>query len=214
MHLIDLKYSDILGLEKSIDAAYEIASQRLFDVFFDKFKLLDHLLALKHYFLLGYGDFADTLMDALAWVSFYFLQPCAEKDFRRPNLSRPANTIFRHNLTATLETAVRSSNAQRDPTDVLRRLDVRMTEYSHGEIGWDVFTLEYKVESPVNTVLDADSMMDYLKIFNHLWKMKRIESTLSVAWMKTAGGSRTFLRLPGGSPPLIWVRAYRAKILY
>ena len=66
VHLIDLKYSDILGLEKSIDAAYEIASQRLFDVFFDKFKLLDHLLALKHYFLLGYGDFADTLMDALA----------------------------------------------------------------------------------------------------------------------------------------------------
>jgi len=64
--LSDLKYSDILGLEKSIDAAYEIASQRLFDVFFDKFKLLDHLLALKHYFLLGYGDFADTLMDALA----------------------------------------------------------------------------------------------------------------------------------------------------
>jgi hypothetical protein len=63
---IDLKYSDILGLEKSIDAAYEIASQRLFDVFFDKFKLLDHLLALKHYFLLGYGDFADILMDALA----------------------------------------------------------------------------------------------------------------------------------------------------
>ena len=66
VHLVDLKYSDILGLEKSIDAAYEIASQRLFDVFFDKFKLLDHLLALKHYFLLGYGDFADTLMDALA----------------------------------------------------------------------------------------------------------------------------------------------------
>lgn len=68
VHLVDLKYSDILGLEKSIDAAYEIASQRLFDVFFDKFKLLDHLLALKHYFLLGYGDFADTLMDALAYA--------------------------------------------------------------------------------------------------------------------------------------------------
>ena len=72
-----------------------------------------------------------------------------------------------------------------------------MMEYSHGEIGWDVFTLEYKVDSPVNTVLDADSMMNYLKMFNHLWKIKRIESALSVAWMRTAGGSRTFLRLPG-----------------
>ena len=86
-------------------------------------------------------------------------------------------------------------------------------EYSHGEIGWDVFTLEYKVDSPVNTVLDADSMMNYLKIFNHLWKMKRIESTLSVAWMRTAGGSRTFLRLPGGYTPLPRRPVYRVNFV-
>ena len=86
-----------------------------------------------------------------------------------------------------------------------------MMEYSHGEIGWDVFTLEYKVDSPVNTVLDADSMMDYLKVFNHLWKMKRIESALSTAWMRTAGGSRTFLKLPGGGPPLLRIPRHRAR---
>ena len=33
--LVALKYSDIVGLERSIDTAYQIASQRLFDVFFD-----------------------------------------------------------------------------------------------------------------------------------------------------------------------------------
>lgn len=64
--LAALKYSDIAGLERSIDAAYQIASRRLFDVFFDKYRLLDHLLALKHYLLLGYGDFADQLMETLA----------------------------------------------------------------------------------------------------------------------------------------------------
>lgn len=93
---------------------------------------------------------------------------------------------------------------------MLRRLDARMMEYTHGEIGWDVFTLEYKVDSPVNTVLDADSMMNYLKIFNHLWKIKRVESALSVAWMRTAGGSRTFLRLPGANI-LPWVPMNRTK---
>lgn len=62
---IALKYSDISGLERSIDAAYQVASQRLFDVFFDKFKLLDHLTALKQYLMLGHGDFADQLMDSL-----------------------------------------------------------------------------------------------------------------------------------------------------
>lgn len=55
-----------MGLERSIDTAYQIASQRLFDVFFEKYRLLDHFSALKHYLLLGYGDFADQLMDTLA----------------------------------------------------------------------------------------------------------------------------------------------------
>ncbi|KAF9247030.1 gamma-tubulin complex, component 3 [Melanogaster broomeanus] len=174
-----LKYSDIAGLERSIDSAYLTASQRLFEVFIEKFKLMDHLRALKHYLLLGHGDFAEQLMEALG-----------------PSLARPANTLFRHNLTATLETAVRTSNAQNDPPDVLRRLDARMLEYSHGEIGWDVFTLEYKVDAPTDTILDPDSMMKYLKLFNHLWKMKRVESTLSQGWMRVAGASRTFLRLP------------------
>ncbi|KAI1789552.1 gamma-tubulin complex DGRIP91/SPC98 component [Ganoderma leucocontextum] len=174
-----LQYSDIVGLERSIDTAYQIASQRLFDVFFEKYRLLDHLSALKHYLLLGYGDFAEQLMDTLG-----------------PSLSRPANALYRHNLTATLESALRSSNAQNDPPDVLRRLDARMLEYSHGEIGWDVFTLEYKVDAPIDTVLDPTAIVTYLKLFNHLWKVKRIASTLNTSWMRTAGGAKTFIRIP------------------
>ncbi|THH07676.1 hypothetical protein EW145_g3217 [Phellinidium pouzarii] len=168
-----LQYSDIAGLERSIDAAYSIASQRLFDIFFEKFGLLVHLKALKNYMFLGHGDFADS-----------------------PNLSRPANTLYRHNLTAKLEEAIRSTNAQNDPYDVLRRLDARMLEYTHGEIGWDVFTLEYKVDAPIDTVLDSETMVSYVRVFSHLWKMKRVEGTLTAGWMRVAGGSRTFLRIP------------------
>ncbi|EPT03667.1 hypothetical protein FOMPIDRAFT_1028525 [Fomitopsis schrenkii] len=174
-----LRYTDIAGLERSIDTAYQIASQRLFEVFFEKYRLLDHLQALNHYLLLGYGDFIDQLMEALS-----------------SSLSKPANTLYRHNLTATLESAIRSSNAQNDSPDVLRRLDARMLEYSHGEIGWDVFTLEYKVDSPIDTVIDSEAMVKYLKLFNHMWKIKRIEGTLTKGWMRLAGGSRTFLQVP------------------
>ncbi|KAJ3924046.1 gamma-tubulin complex, component 3 [Lentinula edodes] len=193
-----LKYSDIAGLERSIDAAYSTASQRLFDVFIDKFKLLDHLSALKNYMMLGHGDFADQLMNALG-----------------PSLSRPANALYRHNLTATLETAIRSSNAQSDPPDVLRRLDARMLEYSHGEIGWDVFTLEYKVDAPIDTVIHPDAMVKYLKLFNHLWQMKRIEGTLSRGWMRVAGGARTtFLRLPDLEPSWHKIRIIMAEMIH
>ncbi|KAF8559126.1 gamma-tubulin complex, component 3 [Imleria badia] len=192
-----LKYSDIAGLERSIDSAYSTASQRLFEVFIEKFKLMDHLHALKHYMLLGYGDFAEQLMEALG-----------------PSLARPANTLYRHNLTATLETAVRTSNAQNDSPDVLRRLDARMLEYSHGEIGWDVFTLEYKVDAPIDTILDPDSMVKYLKLFNHLWKLKRMESTLSQGWMKIAGASRTFLRLPDLEYDWHQIRVVMAEMIH
>ncbi|KAJ3488701.1 hypothetical protein NLI96_g2652 [Meripilus lineatus] len=192
-----LKYSDISGLERSIDTAYQIASRRLFDIFFDKYKLLDHLMALKHYLLLGHGDFVDQLMETLG-----------------PSLTRPANTLYRHNLTATLETAVRLSSAQNDPQDVLRRLDARMLEYSHGEIGWDVFTLEYKVDAPLDTVLDTEAMVKYLKLFNHLWKIKRIESTLSKAWMRIAGGARTFLRVPEYSYEWHQIRIVMAEMIH
>lgn len=107
--------------------------------------------------------------------------------------------MYRHNLTATLEAAIRSSNAQNDPSDVLRRLDARMLEYSHGEIGWDVFTLEYKVDAPIDTVLDPDSMEKYLKVFRYLWQMKRVEGALNKGWMRRTGSSRTFLHVPGKS---------------
>jgi gamma-tubulin complex component 3 len=65
---VELKYSDMEGLERSIDLAYKVASQRLFDIFFEKFKLWDHLKALKNYLLLGRGDFVDTLMESLGYV--------------------------------------------------------------------------------------------------------------------------------------------------
>ena len=72
-----------------------------------------------------------------------------------------------------------------------------MLEYSHGEMGWDVFTLEYKVDPPIDTVLDPEAMEKYLKLFKHLWQMKRIDMALNKGWMRVTGGARMFLRLPG-----------------
>lgn len=55
----------MVGLERSISLAYSMASQRLFDIFFDKFRLMDHLKALKDYLMLGKGDFVEILMESL-----------------------------------------------------------------------------------------------------------------------------------------------------
>lgn len=114
-----------------------------------------------------------------------------------PQLSKPAISLYRHHLTSDLESAIRGSNAQYDSPDVLRRLDARILEYSHGETGWDCFALQYKVEAPLNAVLDHRAMGDYDRLFNHLWRLKRVEVALTQNWMRVTSGSKVYERIPG-----------------
>ena len=172
----ELRYGDIATLETSIGEAYKTTMARLIDLMATKFHLFDHLTALKKYLLLGAGDFIALLLESLS-----------------ANLDRPANTQYRHTLTAQLEHAVRNSNAQFDSTDVRSRLDSRMLELSHGEIGWDVFTLEYKISPPVDVIVTPFASKQYLKVFNFLWRVKRVEYSLNTTWRKCMTGARSFL---------------------
>jgi len=72
-----------------------------------------------------------------------------------------------------------------------------MLTYQHGEIGWDCFLLEYKVDAPIDTVLDPRAMESYSKMFVHLWKLKRVENALTGNWMRLTAGARTSHRSKG-----------------
>ena len=172
----ELKYGDTANLEASIDEAYKTTMARLIHLMDNKFKLFEHLDALKKYLLLGQGDFIALLMESLA-----------------SNLDRPAGSQYRHTLTAQLDHAIRGSNAQYDSPDVLRRLDARLLELSHGDIGWDVFTLEYKVDAPVDVVITSWANKQYLVVFNFLWRIKRVEFALGSTWRRLMTGARGLL---------------------
>nr|OQO29970.1 hypothetical protein B0A51_02561 [Rachicladosporium sp. CCFEE 5018] len=172
----ELSYGDTATLSSSIDTAYTAVMARLLSLMETKFALFTHLTALKKYLLLGQGDFIALLMESLA-----------------DNLDQPANSQYRHTLTAQLEHAIRNSNAQHDNADVLRRLDARMLELSHGEIGWDVFTLEYRIDSPLDVIVTPWASKQYLKVFNFLWRVKRVEFALGTTWRKCMTGARGVL---------------------
>ncbi|KAK7747641.1 Microtubule-nucleating Tub4p (gamma-tubulin) complex component [Diatrype stigma] len=173
----ELRYGDTATLESWIDDAYKTTMRRLIHLMTTKFHLFEHLQALKSYILLGQGDFIALLMESLA-----------------ANLDRPAGAQYRHTLTAQLEHAIRGSNAQYDSAEVLRRLDARMLQLSHGDIGWDCFTLEYKIDAPVDVVVSDWGNRQYLKVFNFLWRIKRVEFALASAWRKVTTGSRGVLQ--------------------
>ncbi|KYG43565.1 hypothetical protein M433DRAFT_156562 [Acidomyces richmondensis BFW] len=186
----ELKYGDTATLSTSIDEAYKTVMAWLMRLMETKFSLFSHLSALKKYLLLGQGDFIALLMESLA-----------------SNLDRPANSQYRHTLTAQLEHAIRNSNAQFDDADVLRRLDARMLELSHGEIGWDVFTLEYRVDSPLDVIVTPWASKQYLKVFNFLWRVKRVEFALSTTWRRVHTGARGVLGAVGDKLGADWKTA-------
>lgn len=173
----ELRYGDTATLEDWIDEAYKTTMARLIHLMSSKFHLFAHLKALKNYILLGQGDFIALLMESLS-----------------SNLDRPAGAQYRHTLTAQLEHAIRHSNAQYDSPEVLRRLDARMLQLSHGDIGWDCFTLEYKIDAPVDVVVTEWGNRQYLKVFNFLWRIKRVEFALATTWRKCMTGARGVLQ--------------------
>lgn len=181
---------DTTSLSTTIDAAYTIVMARLTHLMSTKFALFTHLRALKSYLLLGSGDFTALLLESLA-----------------PALDRPANSQYRHTLTAQLEHAIRNSNAQHDPPEVLRRLDARMLELSHGEIGWDVFTLEYRVDAPLDVIITPWASKQYLKVFNFLWRVKRVEFALASTWRRCMTGARGVLAAVGDKLGADWKAA-------
>ncbi|KAL8866407.1 MAG: hypothetical protein Q9174_006320, partial [Haloplaca sp. 1 TL-2023] len=172
----ELHYGDTATLESSIDKAYKTTMARLITLMDTKFHLFAHLRAYKKYMLLGQGDFVALLMESLAGA-----------------LDRPAGSQYRHTLTAQLDHAIRGSNAQYDDPQILERLDARLLELSHGDIGWDVFTLEYRIDAPVDVVITPWAGKQYLSVFNFLWRVKRVEFALGSTWRRCMTGARGVL---------------------
>jgi gamma-tubulin complex component 3 len=98
-------------------------------------------------------------------------------------LDQPASSLYPHNLSGILETAIRATNAQFEDPDILERLDVFLLEAQPGDTGWDVFSLNYKVAGPIGTVFGPQTMTNYLMLFNQLWRAKRIECLLSCKFL-------------------------------
>ena len=54
-----------------------------------------------------------------------------------------------------------------------------------------MFSLDYHVDDPINTVFAPDVMIQYLRIFNFLWRLKRAEHMLSESWERQSSFTRT-----------------------
>ncbi|KAH0553598.1 gamma-tubulin complex component 3 [Cotesia glomerata] len=165
-------------LQMMMDAAYKETSTRVVEMLTKQCQLLDHLQGIKGYLLLGQGHFIQHLMHLI-----------------EPELAKPANSLYPHNLSSILETAIRATCTKAEDLDVQRRLDVRLLTPSDKETGWDVFILDYNVDGPIGTILEP-CRQTYRTVFFSLWRAKRMESILSTIWKHQITSAKTLRKMP------------------
>lgn len=183
LHIEPFDAKDLTNLTKFQEWVYScsnVINQKLLEVLFLNFSLEKHLDYLKKYLLMGQGDLIQNLMDNLT-----------------SELNKPASQIYRHQLMGALETAIRASNAQYHPGEFVNRLEIKLLGASTGDTGWDIFTLDYRVETPLNTIFHQNIMMKYLRIFNFLWRVKRVEFCLNNVWINQMKASQFLGKVPG-----------------
>jgi gamma-tubulin complex component 3 len=166
-----LEYGQEEQLQVFVSSAAARANAHLLRLVRGKYMLRQHCANIKHFVLLGKGDFVQYLMERLG-----------------PQLSRPTSHLHRHRLLSLLETAVRSCFASEGgggaaSDHVLHHLDIQLLD-DPGSSGWDAFSLDYRVEPPVSVVLSADAMVQYRQVFTLLWRLKRVEHSLTALWQK------------------------------
>ena len=142
----------------NIDVIHKLINKDLVRIIFTKYKFMTNLDSINKYLLLSQGDMMQSLMESLY-----------------EELDKPANLIFKHNLQSNLESAIRASNAQYNDPDCLKKLNIKLINASVGDVGWDIFCLEYKVDLPLNVIFNNNLLKDYQKLFFFFWKIKRIE---------------------------------------
>ena len=163
-----------------IISVYNETTRYLRTILDDKYQMMDHFKAIKRYLLLGQGDFIKYLMDLM-----------------ENELNKPANQVFYHNLQSLMDAAIRVTNAQYENEDIIKRLDLRLMYVSPSELGWDVCCLDYKFDGPLRTIFTEENSLRYMRIFNHLWRVKRMEYTTCGVWKQLMKSSRQFASIPG-----------------
>jgi len=107
---------------------------------------------------------------------------------------------FHHALTGVVDGALRASNAQFEPPEVLERLGVKLLKASPGDRGWEVFSLDYKVGPPLSAVITPANLRSYRQVFHLLWRLKRGDFVLSKCWRQHMASAKA--RMTAALPAL------------
>ncbi|CCK72004.1 Spc98p KNAG_0I02180 [Huiozyma naganishii CBS 8797] len=170
--LIDTQYNDIVSF-----------TQEILD---RKFYYRQTIQMLKKVLLISQNDLIDMVIEKA-------------KDM----LENSSNLLTGYSSTRILQDAVQQCSLRNyvnraDKNLLINRLDARVLDFGSDLLGWDVFTLEYDIPPPLSIVLNvnrADGRKEYLRIFNFMWKFKKLQYFGNKEMLKEKELSHSFRKL-------------------
>lgn len=110
----------------------------------------------------------------------------------RQLLSGPALQLTAANLSELLTEGILTSSMRWLPENYKNSIQARILDMSHGTIGWEVFTLDYKLmDIPLELALDyKDASTQYFRLFNFLWSLRHFHFLLTESFASSKDLSR------------------------
>lgn len=148
-----------------------LVNNEVMRLFLEELQILDHLRSLRHYFFLMDGEFGSIICDGIIG--------------KLESGATPTKLLNYQMLHSILDTALSSSITGNDKNaenlsftinDVPQKFDLTNPGVLH------VLSLSYRIEWPLNLILNPETLEQYGNIFKYLLKVRRISWVLERAY--------------------------------
>lgn len=171
-----------VSIQELIDAQYSEVIDYLVYLLQKKYHFFQHLLYLKKTMLMEASDLIENINKKGSMI-----------------FSQPAMSLTSAKLSEILDESINGSSLRNIPAYFRDRIDARILDLSHGTVGWDVFTLDYKIpEAPLEALFNhKNDSTQYLRLFNFLWSLRHFQYILLNNYMEFQLLHKNDLRILG-----------------
>lgn len=154
-----------MSLMTPVTAYMDILNNETLKMFFKDLDILSHFKSLRNYFLMMNGEFGSSI--------------CHQLFSKLESGVRPIELLNYQSLHMILDHAL-SQSRQDGNTEQLSFIVQSIPEKFelHSPAVLNMLTMSYKLEWPLNLILNPETMEQYQAIFNYLLKLKRISWVL------------------------------------
>lgn len=171
---------------KIIQEQYDEIVKYTWDVLLKKQYFKETVDMLKNVLLMGRNDLIDSIIKNANSL-----------------LDEQSSSLTAYAYTRILSDAVKQSSLRNyynrhDNNLLINRLDSRVLDLGQNLPGWDVFTLEYDIPEVLAVTLNvnrSNGRKEYLRIFNFLWRFKKIDHICNSEMLKTKEMVHSFRNL-------------------